>query len=103
MSVYDQIHKAYSDSLKNNFWDAWGVVASPTTIYELKGEVLRDMAVYRGKEEIVETIFGLVLIPCEICERDKVYIVDEEFGKTILGMNREEQVNERIHKNRNAF
>lgn len=50
MSVYEQVYKAYTDSLKNNIWDAWGIVANPKTIYELKAECLEHMMVFNGSE-----------------------------------------------------
>ena len=85
MSVYDQVHKAYTDSLKNDFWDAWGIVANPKTIYELKAECLEHMVVFNGSEQAIEKIFGLVVIPCTLCDIANVYIVDEQLGRTILG------------------
>lgn len=85
MNAYDQIHKAYIDSLKNNFWEAWGIVANPITIHELTADVKSRMKLNYGVSGDVTTIFGLVVIPYTLCERDKVYVVDERLGRTILG------------------
>lgn len=85
MSAYDQIPKAYTDSLKNNFWDAWGIVANPITIHELTADAKSRMELNYEVSGDVTTIFGLVVIPHMLCERDKVYVVDEQLGRTILG------------------
>ena len=85
MRAYDQVYKVYIDSLKNNFWDAWGIVASPRVIYELRAECMEHMSLYDTSQGKAEMIFGLVVIPHNMVEDDKVYIVDEEFGRTILG------------------
>lgn len=84
MSAYDETHKAYVDSLKNNFWDAWGIVANPITIHELTADVKSRIKLNYNASGEVTTIFGLVVIPCTVCEKDKVYIVDEQLGRTIL-------------------
>ena len=94
MSAYDQIHKAYVESQKNNFFDAWGVVVNPITAYALRTEVLSRMSTYYAQDGVLETIFGLVLIPCEVCETDKAYIVDEELGRTILGERKVDEKND---------
>ena len=85
MSAYDQIYKAYTDSQKNGLWEAWGIVANPITIHELTADVKSRMELNYEVSGDVTTIFGLVVIPCEICDRDKVYVVDERLGRTILG------------------
>lgn len=85
MSAYDQIYKAYTDSQRNNFFDAWGVVANPITIHELTADVKSRMVLNCDVSGDVTTIFGLVVIPYPLCERDKVYVVDEQLGRTILG------------------
>ena len=85
MTALEQIHKVYQDAQKNNFWDAWGIVASPITIHELTADVRSRMILHYKDDGDVTTIFGLVVIPCEICERDKAYVVDEQLGRTILG------------------
>lgn len=84
MSVYDQAYKAYADSQKNNFWDAWGIVANPMTINELKAECLEHIVVFNGSEQAIEKLFGLVVIPCDLCDIANIYIVDERLGRTIL-------------------
>ena len=85
MSAYDQIHKAYIDSLKNNFWDAWGIVASPRVIYKLRAECIEHMAVYNADVGALEKIFGLVVIPYALLDDETCYVVDEQLGRTILG------------------
>lgn len=85
MSAYDQVYKAYTDSQKNSFWDAWGIVANPITIRELTADAKSRMELNYEVNGDVATIFGLVVIPCTLCERNKVYVVDEQLGKTILG------------------
>ena len=85
MSVYDQVYKAYTDSIKNKFFDAWGIVASPKTIFELRGECLERIELCGTERGALEKIFGLVVIPHNLVEKDKVYIVDEQLGRTILG------------------
>lgn len=86
MSVYDQIYKAYTDSLKNNFWDAWGIVASPKVIHELRAECMEKMVVHNA--DVVgtfEKVFGLVVIPYALLDDETCYVVDEQLGRTILG------------------
>lgn len=85
MSAYDQVYKAYIDAKKNNFWDAWGIVASPELIYELRAECLGQMAAHKSEQGKLDKAFGLVVIPYNLAEKDKVYIVDEMLGRTILG------------------
>ena len=84
MSVYDQMHKAYIESQKNNFWDAWGIVANSKTINKLKSECLEHIVVFNSSEQAIEKLFGLVVIPCDLCDIANVYIVDERLGRTIL-------------------
>lgn len=84
MSAYDQIHKAYIDSLKNNFWDAWGIVASPRVIHELRAECMERMVVHSAVGTL-EKIFGLVVIPYALLDDETCYVVDEQLGRTILG------------------
>lgn len=84
MTAYDQVFKAYLDSKKNNFWDAWGIVASPKIIHELKGECIEQMKLFKTDQGELEILFGLVIIPHNMVEDDKVYIVDEQLGRTIL-------------------
>ena len=89
MNAYDQIYKAYNDAQINGFWDAWGIVASPKTIYELR-EVCQEERMslqLDPKQGVIEKTFGLVVIPHKDGENDKVYIVDEQLGKIILGLN----------------
>lgn len=90
MSVYDQVYKAYTDSQKTGFWDAWGIVANPITIHELTADVKSRMELHYEVSGDVTTIFGLVVIPLALCERDKVYVVDEQLGRTILGQDGKE-------------
>ena len=85
MSVYDQIHKAYIDSLKNNFWDAWGIVASPRVIHELRAECMEHMVVHNADVGAFEKIFGLVVIPYPLPDDKTCYVVNEQLGRTILG------------------
>lgn len=85
MSAYDQIHKAYIDSLKNNFWDAWGIVASPRVIHELRAECMEHMVVHNAHVGALEEIFGLVVIPYALLDDKTCYVVDEQLGRTILG------------------
>ena len=88
MSIFEQAHKAYVDSLKNNFWNAWGIVASPITIYRLRAERTEKSVVHNGGTGELEKLFGLVVIPCDIVEEDKMYIVDEQLGRMILEASR---------------
>lgn len=85
MSAYDQIHKAYIDSLKNNFWDAWGIVVSPRVICELRAECMEYMVVHNADVGALEKIFGLVVIPYALLDDKTCYVVDEQLGRTILG------------------
>lgn len=85
MSAYDQIHKAYIDSLKNNFWNAWGIVASPRVIHELRAECMERMTVFNDAVGAVEKIFGLVVIPDALLDDKTCYVVDEQLGRAILG------------------
>ena len=90
MSAYDQIHKAYTDSLKNNFWDAWGIVASPRVIYELRAECMEHMVAHNADVGALEKIFGLVVIPYALLDDKTCYVVDEQLGRTILGQTERE-------------
>lgn len=85
MSAYDQIYKAYTDSQRNNFWDAWGIVASPRVINELRAECMERMVVHNADVGTFEKIFGLVVIPHPLLDDETCYVVDEQLGRTILG------------------
>jgi len=89
MTAYERIRKAYYDAQENRFYDAWGIVASPRTIYEMKAECMRDMVLYSTCNGTIETVFGLVIISEKSIGDDKVYIVDEQLGRTILGRQKE--------------
>lgn len=91
MTALEQIRKAYQDARKNDFWDAWGIVASPKTIYDLRAECLEQMAVYSTAQGMIDSVFGLVLIPCTLVGNDVAYVVDEQLGRTILGEERDER------------
>ena len=83
-SVYDLLHKAYLATLRNGLWKPWGIVASPLLIHKLMSEAIDHPMEIRMEADGTDTIFGLVIIPCEICENDKVHIVDEETGRALL-------------------
>ena len=85
MNAYDQIYKAYTDSQKNNFWDAWGIVASPKVFHEVKAECMEHMVLYNTDVGALEKIFGLVVIPYPLLDDKTCYVVDEQLGRTILG------------------
>lgn len=85
MSALEQVHKAYTDSLKNDFWDAWGIVVSPRVIYELRAECVEHMVVHNADVGALEKIFGLVVIPYALLDDKTCYVVDEQLGRTILG------------------
>ena len=85
MSVYDQVYKAYTDSQKNNFWDAWGIVASPKVFHELRAECMEHVVVHNADVGALEKIFGLVVIPYALLDDETCYVVDEQLGRTILG------------------
>lgn len=85
MSAYDQIYKAYTDSQRNNFWDAWGIVASPKVFHEVKAECMERMVLYNTDVGALEKIFGLVVIPYPLLDEKTCYVVDEQLGRTILG------------------
>lgn len=85
MSAYDQLHKVYIDSLKNNFWDAWGIVASPRVIHELRAECMEHMVAHNTNVGALEKLFGLVVIPYALLDNKTCYVVDEQLGRTILG------------------
>ena len=89
MTAYERIRKACYDAQENRFYDAWGIVASPRTIYEMKAECMGDMVLYSTCNGTIETVFGLVIIPDKSIGDDKVYIVDEQLGTTILGRQKE--------------
>ena len=84
MSAYDQVYKAYTDSQKNDFWDAWGIVASPRVIHELRAECMEHMVVHNADVGALEKIFGLVVIPYALLGDQTCYVVDEQLGRTIL-------------------
>ena len=84
MSAYDQVYKAYTDSQKNNFWDAWGIVASPRVVHELRAECMERMAVHNADVGALDKIFGLVVIPYDLLDDQTCYVVDEQLGRTIL-------------------
>lgn len=84
-TIYEMVHQQYKEVQKNGFFDAWGIVMNPDTIYELKLEVFqRDMYCYTVAVGGIEEIFGLVVIPHAKVEKDKAYVVDESLGRTIL-------------------
>ena len=85
MSAYDQVYKAYTDSLKNDFWDAWGIVASPRVIHELRAECMERVVVHNADVGTFEKIFGLRVIPYALLDDETCYVVDEQLGRTILG------------------
>lgn len=85
MSAYDQIYKAYADSKKNHFWDAWGIVASPRVIHELRAECNEHMVVHNADVGVLEKVFGLVVIPYDLLDDETCYVVDEQLGRTFLG------------------
>lgn len=85
MSAYDQIYKAYVFSRKNGFWDAWGIVASPRVVHELRAECMKHRVVHNADVGALEKAFGLVVIPCALLDDETCYVVDEQFGRTILG------------------
>lgn len=91
MTALEQIRKAYQDARKNDFWDAWGIVASPKTIYDLRAECLEQMVVYSTAQGMTDSVFGLVLIPCTSVGNDVAYVVDEQLGRTILGEEQDER------------
>lgn len=85
MSVYDQVYKAYAESQKNNFRDAWGIVASPRVIQELRAECMERITMHITDVGKFEKIFGLVVIPYALLDDKTLYVVDEQLGRTILG------------------
>lgn len=84
ITAYDQIYKAYTDSKKNGFRDAWGIVASPRVIHALRAECMERMVVHSAVGTL-EKIFGLVVIPYALSDDETCYVVDEKIGRTILG------------------
>lgn len=84
MTALEQVHKAYTDSLKNKFWDAWGIVASPRVVHELRVECMERMGGYAAAGTS-EKVFGLVVIPYALLDDETCYVVDEQLGRTILG------------------
>ena len=91
MTALEQIRKVYQDARKYGFWDAWGIVASPKTIYDLRAECLERMSVYNDAQGMIDSIFGLVLIPHTLVGNDVAYVVDEQLGRTILGEDKDER------------
>lgn len=85
MTALEQVHKAYTDSLKNKFWDAWGIVASPRVVHELRMECIEHMGVLNADVGTFEKVFGLVVIPCALLDDETCYVVDEQLGRTLLG------------------
>ena len=85
MSAYDQIYKEYTDAQKNDFWDAWGIVASPRVIHELRAGCVGHMVVDHADVGALEKVFGLVVIPYPLLDDKTCYVVDEQLGRTILG------------------
>ena len=90
MSAYDQVYKAYTDLQKNNFWDAWGIVASPRVVHELRAECMERMVMHNADVGVLEKIFGLVVIPYALLDDETCYVVDERLGRTILGQTERE-------------
>lgn len=85
MTALEQVHKAYTDSLNNKFWDAWGIVASPRVVHELRAECMERMVGFNADVGTFEKVFGLVVIPCALLDDETCYVVDEQLGRTILG------------------
>ena len=84
MTAYEKVYKAYHDAQKNRFWDAWGIVASPRVIYELRAECMERMVVFNADDGPFEKIFGLRIIPYASLDDKTCYVVDEQLGRTIL-------------------
>lgn len=84
MSAYEKLCIAYIDSQKNGLWDAWGIVASPRVIHELRAERVEHMVVCNSDVGSLEKVFELVVIPCALLDDETLYIVDEQLGRTIL-------------------
>ena len=89
MSIYDKVHKAYTDSQKNGLWDAWGIVASPRVIDELRAECMGLMDIHNTDVGALEKIFGLVVIPYPLLDDETYNVVDEQLGRTILAQMRQ--------------
>jgi len=85
MSAYDQIYKACTDAQRNRFWDAWGIVASPRFIHELRAECVERGIMHFFNTGSLEVVFGLVIIPDASLDDETCYVVDEQLGRTILG------------------
>lgn len=85
MTAYERIRKAYDDAQENSFYDAWGIVLNQKMIYGLTAECMERMAIHNMPMGKIDTIFGLVIIPCNLVEDNRAYIVDEMLGRTILG------------------
>ena len=90
MTALEQIRKVYQDAQKNDFWDAWGIVASPRVIHELRAECMERMVVFNADAGPFEKLFGLRIIPYALLDDKTCYVVDEQLGRTILGQTERE-------------
>lgn len=84
MTAFERIRKMCQDAQENKFMDAWGIVLSPRLLNEIKAESITRAVAFTDFSDELVTIFGLVLIPINLVDEDKAYIVDEMLGRTIL-------------------
>ena len=85
MTVYENVHRQYIEAQKNNFFDAWGIVMNPIIAHQLRAECMEQIVLHKANVGAVDKIFGLVVIPCKMLDKDTMYVVDEALGKQILG------------------
>lgn len=85
VSLYGQIFKACLELKNDRTFNAWGIAASPKILSELHGESRETIFLHGIGNLEVEKLFGLVMIPCEVVEKNKVYIVSEALGRIFLG------------------
>lgn len=91
MSTYETIEKYYQEILSEGSLDMWGVVLSYKRYDKLRRECLSFVSVVGFDVSDIQKIFGLVLIPHELCNDENIYIVDESLGREILRTKKEGQ------------
>ena len=82
MTAFERAKWCYDEANKNRF-NAWGIVVSPNSHYELIAS-FRELITYHTEIGMLDRIFGLVVITKNIPD-DTMYVVDEKMGKAILG------------------
>ena len=84
--MFERTRILYEESMRGRIaW--WGIAMNTRAYEELKVETGQDrVTIHRGRiNEDIARIFGLRIIPKSRIPYDKMYLVDEELGRILLG------------------